>query len=130
VSMRAQNALSSFTHARTHVPTTHAHRDRYELQPDVSLTGGAWYTGTDFDAEYITIMSQLVQKIVERKDQTAREKFPDKYVLIMHAAATVRLFFSLHFYILVCTHEARTHAHSYALLTPRPPHTRPMHTCY
>eukprot|EP00035_Acanthoeca_spectabilis_P030037 m.7533 g.7533 ORF g.7533 m.7533 type:complete len:342 (+) comp3967_c0_seq1:187-1212(+) len=47
----------------------------YELQPDVSLTGGAWYTGTDFDAEFITIMSQLVLKFVEQRDIDARAKF-------------------------------------------------------
>mmetsp|Transcript_20969 Transcript_20969/g.54567 ORF Transcript_20969/g.54567 Transcript_20969/m.54567 type:complete len:343 (+) Transcript_20969:359-1387(+) len=49
----------------------------YELQPDVSLTGGAWYTGTDFDAEFIMIMSQLVYKYVEHRDLEARAKYAD-----------------------------------------------------
>eukprot|EP00037_Helgoeca_nana_P033787 m.419438 g.419438 ORF g.419438 m.419438 type:complete len:356 (-) comp31546_c0_seq1:684-1751(-) len=53
----------------------------YEMQPDVSLTGGAWYTGTDFDAEFITIMSQLVYKYVEQRDLEARALYTDQPLL-------------------------------------------------
>lgn len=46
----------------------------YELEPDRSLTGGAWYSEQSFDDELVSLLSQKVYKyIVDKSNKAARD---------------------------------------------------------
>lgn len=38
----------------------------FDTVPDVSLTGGAWYSGQDFDAEFINFVTMLAHRCTDR----------------------------------------------------------------
>ena len=46
----------------------------YELEPDRSLTGGAWYSDQDFDSEFVTILNQFCLKYLNDKLHNAKAK--------------------------------------------------------
>eukprot|EP00041_Stephanoeca_diplocostata_P009171 m.139581 g.139581 ORF g.139581 m.139581 type:complete len:336 (+) comp17633_c0_seq1:412-1419(+) len=50
----------------------------YELEPDETLTGGAWYTGQDFDSVFIDLMSRAVLDFVKKRAQRAETTYADK----------------------------------------------------
>lgn len=39
----------------------------YGLEPDKSVTGGAWYTGTEFESEYVQLLQDFCYKFVKSK---------------------------------------------------------------
>lgn len=50
----------------------------YGLEPDKSVTGGAWYSGTEFESEYVQILHEQCYNFVKRKLVTASG--PDDFV--------------------------------------------------
>ncbi|KAL0269878.1 UNVERIFIED_CONTAM: hypothetical protein PYX00_007465 [Menopon gallinae] len=45
----------------------------YNLEPDKSLTGGAWYSDQDFEAEFVAILSQQCYRYLQQKQEKVRE---------------------------------------------------------
>lgn len=39
----------------------------YNLEPDASVTGGAWYSDQDFEAEFVDILNQQCFKFLNQK---------------------------------------------------------------
>lgn len=42
----------------------------YNLQPDRSVTGGAWYSDQDFESEFVEVLNQQCFKFLQSKVQT------------------------------------------------------------
>uniref|UniRef100_A0A8C3YVH8 DNA-directed RNA polymerase III subunit RPC6 n=1 Tax=Catagonus wagneri TaxID=51154 RepID=A0A8C3YVH8_9CETA len=45
----------------------------YNLQPDRSVTAGAWYSDQDFESEFVEVLNQQCFKFLQTKAETARE---------------------------------------------------------
>lgn len=45
----------------------------YNLEPDRSVTGGAWYSDQDFESEFVEVLNQQCFKYLEQKATLARE---------------------------------------------------------
>lgn len=45
----------------------------YNLQPDRSVTGGAWYSDQDFESEFVEVLNQQCYKFLQGKAETARD---------------------------------------------------------
>ncbi|CAI9725220.1 DNA-directed RNA polymerase III subunit RPC6-like [Octopus vulgaris] len=45
----------------------------YELEPDRSVTGGAWYSDQDFESEFVEVLNQQCFKYLNEKAANARE---------------------------------------------------------
>lgn len=45
----------------------------YNLEPDASVTGGAWYSDQDFEAEFVDILNQQCFKFLNQKYEQAQE---------------------------------------------------------
>ena len=39
----------------------------YDITPDESVTGGAWYSDQDFESEFVQILNQQCLKFLEQK---------------------------------------------------------------
>ena len=39
----------------------------YDLMPDESITGGAWYSDQDFESEFVQVLNQQCLKFLEQK---------------------------------------------------------------
>jgi DNA-directed RNA polymerase III subunit RPC6 len=39
----------------------------YELEPSVEITGGAWYTGSEFDTEFVDALATQCFKYISSK---------------------------------------------------------------
>ena len=39
----------------------------YNLEPDRSVTGGAWYSDQDFESEFVEVLNQQCLKYLEQK---------------------------------------------------------------
>lgn len=39
----------------------------YNLEPDTSVTGGAWYQDQDFEAEFVDVLNQQCYRFLEKK---------------------------------------------------------------
>lgn len=46
----------------------------YGLEPDKSVTGGAWYSGTEFESEYVQILHEQCYQFVKRRLATSDDK--------------------------------------------------------
>ncbi len=46
----------------------------FELEPDKSLTGGAWFSDQDFESEFVDVLMDQVAKFLARKAQTSKER--------------------------------------------------------
>ena len=44
----------------------------YNIEPDRSVTGGAWYSDQDFESEFIDILNQQSHRYLEQKAEAAR----------------------------------------------------------
>merc|ERR1712062_477590 len=44
----------------------------YNLEPDSTVTGGAWYSDQDFESEFVDILNQQCFKFLEQKSQEAQ----------------------------------------------------------
>ncbi|KAM7394846.1 hypothetical protein PAMP_021626 [Pampus punctatissimus] len=45
----------------------------YNLQPDRSVTGGAWYSDQDFESEFVEVLNQQCFKFLQSKAEAARD---------------------------------------------------------
>ena len=45
----------------------------YELEPDSSVTGGAWYSDQDFESEFVEVLNQQCFKFLNERAANARE---------------------------------------------------------
>lgn len=45
----------------------------YELEPDSSVTGGAWYSDQDFESEFVEVLNQQCFKFLSERAANARE---------------------------------------------------------
>ncbi|MGH0173864.1 UNVERIFIED_CONTAM: hypothetical protein FKN15_067822 [Acipenser sinensis] len=45
----------------------------YNIQPDRSVTGGAWYSDQDFESEFVEVLNQQCFKFLQSKAEAARE---------------------------------------------------------
>ena len=45
----------------------------YNLEPDQSVTGGAWYSDQDFESEFVEILNQQCSRFLESKLDTAKK---------------------------------------------------------
>uniref|UniRef100_A0A8C9YSU6 DNA-directed RNA polymerase III subunit RPC6 n=1 Tax=Sander lucioperca TaxID=283035 RepID=A0A8C9YSU6_SANLU len=45
----------------------------YNLQPDRSVTGGAWYSDQDFESEFVEVLNQQCFKFLQSKAEVARD---------------------------------------------------------
>ncbi|XP_046372683.1 DNA-directed RNA polymerase III subunit RPC6-like [Haliotis rufescens] len=45
----------------------------YNLEPDRTVTGGAWYSDQDFEAEFVEVLNQQCYKYLDQKAAQARE---------------------------------------------------------
>ncbi|CAK8692487.1 DNA-directed RNA polymerase III subunit RPC6-like [Clavelina lepadiformis] len=43
----------------------------FNLQPDRSVTGGAWYSDQDFESEFVEVLNQQCLKFLQQKSETA-----------------------------------------------------------
>jgi len=39
----------------------------FTLEPDISVTGGAWYSDQDFESEFVEVLNQQCFKFLEQK---------------------------------------------------------------
>lgn len=46
----------------------------YDLEPDSSVTGGAWYQDQDFESEFVDILSQQCHRFLVQKFEDARKQ--------------------------------------------------------
>lgn len=46
----------------------------YGIEPDKSVTGGAWYSGTEFESEYVQILHEQCYQFIKRRLHAAEEK--------------------------------------------------------
>jgi len=46
---------------------------KYDLEPDTSVTGGAWYSDQDFESEFVEILNQQCCKFLQQKRDVARK---------------------------------------------------------
>ena len=46
---------------------------KYDLEPDISVTGGAWYSDQDFESEFVEILNQQCCKFLQQKRDMARK---------------------------------------------------------
>ncbi|XP_033735588.1 DNA-directed RNA polymerase III subunit RPC6-like isoform X2 [Pecten maximus] len=49
----------------------------YNLEPDRTVTGGAWYSDQDFESEFVEVLNQQCFKYLEQKASLARENQVD-----------------------------------------------------
>ena len=46
----------------------------YNLEPDRSVTGGAWYSDQDFESEFVDVLNQQCFKFLEQKVREFRKQ--------------------------------------------------------
>jgi len=51
----------------------------YNLEPDRSVTGGAWYSDQDFESEFVEVLNQQCFKYLEQKVGTCPLHIALKY---------------------------------------------------
>uniref|UniRef100_A0A915JP84 DNA-directed RNA polymerase III subunit RPC6 n=1 Tax=Romanomermis culicivorax TaxID=13658 RepID=A0A915JP84_ROMCU len=52
----------------------------FELEPDSSVSGGAFYSGQEFDSQFVDLLNQQCLKYLKSKAQAAAEKFPNDFL--------------------------------------------------
>jgi DNA-directed RNA polymerase III subunit RPC6 len=52
----------------------------YGLEPDKSVTGGAWYSGTEFESEYVQVLHEQCYQFVKRRLVAACDKDKNDFV--------------------------------------------------
>ena len=43
----------------------------YDIEPDQSVTGGAWYSDQDFESEFVEVLNQQCYKFLQQRAQQA-----------------------------------------------------------
>ena len=39
----------------------------FSLEPDITVTGGAWYSDQDFESEFVEVLNQQCYKFLQQK---------------------------------------------------------------
>ena len=39
----------------------------FNLEPDITVTGGAWYSDQDFESEFVEVLNQQCYKFLQQK---------------------------------------------------------------
>jgi len=63
----------------------------FDLEPDRSLTGGAFYSDQDFEQEFVTILNQQCWRYLESKRESSRLKRADVGLLASRRMAMASL---------------------------------------
>ena len=45
----------------------------YNLEPDRSVTGGAWYSDQDFESEFVEILNQQCNRFLQQKQEMSKK---------------------------------------------------------
>lgn len=61
----------------------------YNLEPDRSLTGGAWYSDQDFESDFVDALNQGCYRILKQKRDTAKKLAGGPLAVNNHAYASV-----------------------------------------
>lgn len=63
----------------------------YNLQPDRSVTGGAWYSDQDFESEFVEVLNQQCFKFLQTKvwllrkyHEPFKKLLPERFTLVFH----------------------------------------------
>lgn len=55
----------------------------YNLQPDRSVTGGAWYSDQDFESEFVEVLNQQCFKFLQSKVSASTESILHLYLQVI-----------------------------------------------
>lgn len=55
----------------------------YNLQPDRSVTGGAWYSDQDFESEFVEVLNQQCFKFLQSKVRASTESILHLYLQVI-----------------------------------------------
>lgn len=61
----------------------------YNLQPDRSVTGGAWYQDSDFEAEFVDVLNQQCLRFLQLRREDARKLREGPFAVQMKTFCTV-----------------------------------------
>lgn len=61
----------------------------YNLEPDRSITGGAWYQDSDFEAEFVDVLNQQCLRFLQMRREAARKLKEGPIAVQMKALCTV-----------------------------------------
>lgn len=61
----------------------------YNLEPDRSLTGGAWYSDQDFESDFVDALNQGCFRFLEKKRDNAKKLIGGPLVVNNHSYASV-----------------------------------------
>lgn len=53
----------------------------YNLEPDRSVTGGAWYSDQDFESEFVEVLNQQCFKYLEQRASPSEDWYSAKHKL-------------------------------------------------
>ncbi|XP_014666987.1 PREDICTED: DNA-directed RNA polymerase III subunit RPC6-like [Priapulus caudatus] len=62
----------------------------FDVEPDRSVTGGAWYSDQDFESEFVEVLNQQCCKFLRQKADAARDSRPDPIAQRNAAYASAR----------------------------------------
>lgn len=62
----------------------------YNLEPDRSVTGGAWYQDQDFEAEFVDVLNQQCLRFLQMKRESAEKKREGPLAFKQLSCCTVR----------------------------------------
>lgn len=68
----------------------------YNLEPDRSVTGGAWYSDQDFESEFVEVLNQQCFKYLEQRVSPSEKMLS---CIIMYCTCKG---YTLHKYIVKC----------------------------
>lgn len=61
----------------------------YNLEPDRSITGGAWYQDSDFEAEFVDVLNQQCLRFLQMRRESAKKLKEGPIAVQMKALCTV-----------------------------------------
>lgn len=61
----------------------------YNLEPDRSVTGGAWYQDSDFEAEFVDVLNQQCFRYLQMRREAAKKLKEGPYAVQMKTLCTV-----------------------------------------
>lgn len=65
----------------------------YNLEPDRSITGGAWYSENEFESEFVEILNVQCYRILQQKAEQAKVTLVMIAIVLNDWLHTIRFFF-------------------------------------
>lgn len=62
----------------------------YNLEPDRSITGGAWYQDQDFESEFVDVLNQQCYRFLQQRAENSRNNPSGPVVARNFAYATAK----------------------------------------